>query len=99
MVDRDIAPRLVKMPKLRFYGSGLACWLPGIRNAGQLNRHPLRGAILESRVVAEIAKHRANAGERAGLFYYRDHNGVEADLLVESANDLLSPARRSALLR
>jgi predicted AAA+ superfamily ATPase len=107
----NLRKRLVKMPKLHFYDSGLACWLLGIRSAGQLNRHPLRGAILESWVVAEIAKHRANAGERAGLFYYRDHNGVEADLLVESANglivveakagstvtsDLLSPARRIA---
>lgn len=107
----NLRKRLVKMPKLHFYDSGLACWLLGIRNASQLRSHPLRGAIFESWVVAEIAKHRANAGQHAGMYYYRDRNGVEADLLVERAEglvvvevkagetvtaDLLSPARRIA---
>ena len=107
----NLRKRLVKMPKLHFYDSGLVCWLLGIRNAGQLRSHPLRGAIFESWVAAEIAKHRANAGARAGMYHYRDRSGVEADLLVESANglvvveakagatvtpDLLSPARRVA---
>lgn len=107
----NLRKRLVKMPKLHFYDSGLACWLLGIRDAAQLRSHPLRGAIFESWVVAEIAKHRANAGENAGLYFYRDRNGVEADLLVEGAEglvvvevkagetvtaDLLSPARRIA---
>ena len=107
----NLRKRLVKMPKLHFYDSGLACWLLGIRDAAQLRSHPLRGAIFESWAVAEIAKHRANAGENAGLYFYRDRNGVEADLLVEGAGglvvvevkagetvttDLLSPARRIA---
>lgn len=107
----NLRKRLVKMPKLHFYDSGLACWLLGIRDNAQLRSHPLRGAIFESWVVAEIAKHRANAGAWAGLYHYRDQNGVEADLLVETGNglvvveakagatvtsDLLSPARRIA---
>lgn len=107
----NLRKRLVKMPKLHFYDSGLACWLLGIRSPEQLRSHPLRGAIFESWVVAEIAKHRANAGQHAGMYFYRDRNGVEADLLVESADglivveakaggtvtpDLLSPARRIA---
>ena len=107
----NLRKRLVKMPKLHFYDSGLACWLLGIRDAAQLRSHPLRGAIFESWAVAEIAKHRANAGENAGLYFYRDRNGVEADLLVEGAGglvvvevkagetvttDLLSPVRRIA---
>lgn len=107
----NLRKRLVKMPKLHFYDSGLACWLLGIRNPEQLRNHPLRGAIFESWVVAEIAKHRANSGQHAGMHFYRDRHGVEADLLVESAEglvvvevkagetvtaDLLSPARRIA---
>jgi predicted AAA+ superfamily ATPase len=84
----SVRKRLVKMPKLHFYDSGLACWLLGIRSVDHLRDHPLRGAIFESWVVAEVAKHRANAGERGGLWFYRDSNGVEADLLVEGPSGL-----------
>jgi uncharacterized protein len=84
----NLRKRLVKMPKLHFYDSGLVCWLLGIRNAQQLRVHPARGAIFESWVASEIAKHRANAGERGGLYFYRDQNGVEADLLVDGADGL-----------
>lgn len=107
----NLRKRLVKMPKLHFYDSGLVCWLLGIRNAQQLRVHPARGAIFESWVAAEIAKHRANAGERGGLYFYRDQNGVEADLLIDGADgltvieakagktvtaDLIAPASRVA---
>jgi hypothetical protein len=107
----NLRKRLVKMPKLHFHDSGLACWLLGIRSVEQLRSHPLRGAIFESWVAAEIAKHRANAGAYAGMYFYRDRGGVEADLLVEGSSglviveakagatvtpDLVSPARRIA---
>ena len=75
--------RLVRMPKLHFYDTGLVCWLLGIRNPDQLNAHPLRGAIFETWVTSEIAKHRANQGEARGLSHYRDRDGAEADLIVE----------------
>jgi hypothetical protein len=75
--------RLVKMPKLHFYDSGLVCWLLGIRTVEQLHSHPLRGAIFESWVVSEIAKHRLNRGESSGLSYYRDRDGAEADVVIE----------------
>lgn len=81
----NIRKRLVKMPKLHFLDTGLVCWLLGLRSASQLRRHPLRGAIFESWVVSEVLKHRTNAGERGGMYFYRDQNGVEADLLVEKA--------------
>ena len=76
--------RLVKMPKLHFYDSGLVCWLLGIRTPEQLRAHPLRGMIFESWVVSEIAKQRANQGEAGGLSFYRDQNGVEADLIIDN---------------
>jgi predicted AAA+ superfamily ATPase len=75
--------RLVKSPKLHFHDTGLACWLLGIRSADQLRSHPLRGAIFESWVVSEIVKHRTNRGESGGLSFYRDSDGVEADLIIE----------------
>ncbi len=78
----NLRKRLVRMPKLYFLDTGLACWLLGIRRQEHLRSHPLRGAIFESWVVSEMVKLRANQGERHGLHFYRDRSGVEADLVV-----------------
>jgi predicted AAA+ superfamily ATPase len=79
----NIRKRLVKMPKLHFYDTGLVCWLLGIRSADQLRKHPLRGAIFETWVVSEIIKHRTNRGEHGGVFFYRDQHGTEGDFVIE----------------
>ena len=71
------------MPKLHFYDTGLACWLLGIREVGQLDVHPLRGAIFESWVVSEIIKQRFNRGESNGVHFFRDKAGLESDVLVQ----------------
>lgn len=76
------------MPKLHFYDAGLACWLLGIRDAGQLDVHPLRGSIFESWVVSEIIKQRCNRGESNGVYFFRDKSGLEADMLVQGRNGL-----------
>ena len=78
----NVSKRLIKMPKLHYYDSGLACWLLGIRQADQLDAHPLKGAIFESWVVSEIVKSRFNHGETEALFFYRDKAGAESDVLV-----------------
>ena len=80
---RNLGKRLVKMPKLHFYDTGLVCWLIGIRTPDQLRTHPLRGPIFETWVVSEIVKHRMNMGESRGLFFYRNRDGAEADLVIE----------------
>jgi hypothetical protein len=77
------------MPKLHFHDSGLACWLLGIREAAQLNVHPLRGAIFESWVVSEIIKSRVAAGESNGVYFFRDKAGLEADALVQRGNEFI----------
>ncbi len=92
----NLRKRLVKMPKLHFYDSGLACWLLGIRTPEQLRSHPLRGAIFESWVVSEIAKHRVNCGESGGLSFYRDRDAAEADLVIEHADRLTLVEAKSA---
>ncbi|MCY3802109.1 MAG: ATP-binding protein [Chloroflexi bacterium] len=79
----NLRKRLVKMPKLHFYDTGLVCWLLGIRKPEELHTHPLRGPIFETWVISEIAKHRINRGETRGLAFYRDSNGAEVDLVIE----------------
>ena len=88
--------RLAKMPKLHFYDTGLACWLLGIRSADQLRSHPLRGAIFESWVVSEVVKHRTNLGETGSGSFYRDRDGVEADLVLELADRLVVVEAKAA---
>jgi hypothetical protein len=83
----NFSKRLIKMPKLHFYDSGLACWLLGIREASQLSVHPLRGAIFESWVIAEILKNRLAAAEGNGVYFFRDKTGLEADALVQCGTD------------
>ena len=84
----NLRKRLVKTPKLHFYDVGLACWLLGIRSPEQLRTHPLRGPLFETWMVTEIAKHRANRGESGTLYFYRDRNGTEADLVIERGDRL-----------
>jgi predicted AAA+ superfamily ATPase len=84
----NVSKGLIKMPKLHFFDSGLACWLLGIRDAGQLNVHPLRGAIFESWVVSEIIKARMNQGESNGVYFFRDKKGLECDAVVRDGATL-----------
>ncbi|SIT65926.1 hypothetical protein SAMN05216526_0385 [Ectothiorhodosinus mongolicus] len=81
--------RLVKAPKLYFLDTGLLCWLLGIQGKAQLVTHPLRGAIFETWVVSELRKAWLNRGERPLFYYWRDSNGNEVDLLIESADRLM----------
>jgi hypothetical protein len=84
----NVSKRLIKMPKLHFYDTGLACWLMGIRDAAQLDIHPLRGAIFEGWVVSEIVKQRFNRGEANGVYFFRDKSGLESDVLVQGRKGL-----------
>ena len=91
-----IRKRLVKMPKLHFYDTGLACWLLGIRSPEQIVSHPWRGALFETWVVSEVLKHRTNRGETGGLSFYRDRGGAELDLVVDEPEGLTLIEAKSA---
>ena len=74
--------RLVKASKLYFHDVGLACWLLGLRSAEQVARDPLWGSLFENFVVMEAMKDRLNAGATAEMYFYRDSEGNEVDLLI-----------------
>ncbi len=76
--------RLVKAPKLHFYDAGLVCFLLGIRNARQLETHPLRGAIFETWVASEVMKMHLHQGLEAAAYHYREVAGRELDLVLQS---------------
>lgn len=85
---RNFGKRVVKSPKLYFVDVGLACWLLGIRSVDVLNLHPLRGALFETWVVGEFLKARLNAGQPPDLYFWRNNNGLEADIVFEVAGCL-----------
>ena len=57
--------------------------------------HPLRGALFETLIVSEVLKHRRNAGVPPDFYFWRDNNGLEADLLLENATGLQPVAIKS----
>ena len=75
--------RLMKSPKLYFYDTGLAAWLIGIQSPQQLATHPLRGGLFENMVMMDALKFRWHRGLRDNLYFYRDSEGAEIDLLLE----------------
>ena len=80
--------RLVKTPKIYFHDTGLACALAGIETERQLERDPLRGGLFENLIVLEALKRALNAGRKPDLYFYRDANGVEIDLVEQRAGCL-----------
>jgi uncharacterized protein len=86
----NISKRLIKSPKLYFHDVGLAAYLLGLTNEMQVSRDPLRGNLFENMVIIEALKYRYNLGLRNNLFFYRESNGNEVDLIAENGRDLLA---------
>jgi predicted AAA+ superfamily ATPase len=86
---RNIGKRFIKTPKVYFYDTGLLCFLLGIENRSHLATHPLRGSIFENMVVMELLKNRFNSGKRSNLYFFRDHNGNEVDVVMEQGAALV----------
>lgn len=84
----NISKRLIKSPKLYFYDTGLAASLLGIEDKKQIATHPLRGALFENLVIAEILKFRFNRGRKENLSFFRDAKGHEVDCIYQSAADV-----------
>jgi predicted AAA+ superfamily ATPase len=80
--------RLIKSPKLYFYDVGLACWLLGLRTPEQVSRDPLWGSLFENFVIMEALKDRLNAGESPEMYFYRDSDGNEVDLLLPTGGQM-----------
>ncbi|GAB1418615.1 ATP-binding protein [Bacteroidales bacterium] len=84
----NFGKRVIKTPKLYFIEPGLACYLLGIENESQLARDPLLGGLFENMVVVEAVKARFNQGLDSNLYFFRDSNHNEVDLLYKKGNEL-----------
>ncbi len=78
--------RLTKSPKIYFTDCGLASYLLDIDSPQTMARDKMRGHLLENVVVMNFLKNRYNQGVNGGLYFYRDSNGNEVDLLVKTGS-------------
>ncbi len=80
--------RLLKTPKLYFLDTGLCSYLTGWPNPHTLELSAMSGAMLETYVISEIVKNNLNNGKEPRLFFYRDKDQREIDLLLEANGKL-----------
>ncbi|ETR70846.1 MAG: ATPase AAA [Candidatus Magnetoglobus multicellularis str. Araruama] len=85
----NIGKRLIKSPKIYFYDVGLASYLLGIETEIQMERDPLRGNLFENLVLMELVKKRLNKGLNHNLYFYRDSNKNEVDIVYQSSGQLI----------
>ena len=85
----NIMKRAVKTPKIYFLDTGLAAYLTKWKNKDVLESGSMSGNFFENFVVAEIIKSYYNKGElRPPIYYYRDKDKKEIDLIIEQNGTL-----------
>jgi predicted AAA+ superfamily ATPase len=92
----NFGKRAIKSPKIYFTDVGLLCFLLGIRTPEQVTRDPLVGGIFENLIVIECLKARYNRGEPADLWFFRDSNGNEVDLVWREGASLAAAEIKAA---
>lgn len=88
--SNNMLKRLVKTPKLYFYDTGLVCYLTRWSNPDTLANGAMSGAILEDYVVSEIIKTYMGCGSEPYIYYYRDKDSKEIDMIIEG-DGVLNP--------
>ena len=81
--SNNVLKRTVSTPKLYFYDSGIVCYLTRWSSTETAMEGAMSGALLENYTVAEIIKTYQNAGQEPFLYYYRDKDAREIDLILE----------------
>lgn len=93
----NLGKRIVKSPKIYFTDVGLASYLLGIESPAVAGRDPLIGNLFENMVILEALKARLNAGREPHLYFYRDRQDYEVDLLFQQGRALVPIEIKSAM--
>ena len=86
--SNNLLKRTIKTPKMYFFDTGLVAYLARYTNAEILANGAMNRAILENYVVAEISKSYLNDAKECLLWYYRDKENNEIDMIIESDGQL-----------
>lgn len=82
--SNNLLKRTVKTPKMYFFDTGLVAYLTRYSSPEILANGAINGAILENFVVSELLKSYHNNAKECLLWYYRDSNSIEIDMVIES---------------
>lgn len=82
--SNNLLKRTIKTPKMYFFDTGLVAYLTRYSSPEILANGAINGAILENFVVAELLKSYHNNAKECLLWYYRDSNSNEIDIVIES---------------
>jgi len=93
---RNVSKRVVKSPKLYFTDTGLLAYLLKYGNKDTLMAGPQAGAFFENMVIAEVLKRKFNHNLRYELYFYRDTNGNEADMVLDYGDKIVIAEIKSA---
>jgi len=85
---QNFGKRAIKSPKIYFTDTGFLCYLLGIETSNQVMRDPSFGALFENLVVIEALKARFNQGKQPNLYFFRDNNRHEVDLVFSRGHKL-----------
>jgi len=86
----NIGKRLIKMPKLYFGDSGMACHLSAVENWQTLERQGRVGSIVETWAASELRKLISIGGGRYQLYYWRTYAGREVDFIIENGEKIIA---------
>lgn len=92
----NFGKRVIKSPKLYFLDTGLASYLLDIESPNHLSKSAFRGALFENFIILELIKHRYNQGKDHNLYFYRDNNQNEIDVIFKLADKLIPIEIKSA---
>jgi len=92
----NLRKRVVRSPKFYFIDPGLAAFLLGLKSRDQIERDRLRGGLYENLIILELLKARYNAGVRPQIYFFRDSNGNEVDLIISEQGKLFPIEIKSA---
>ena len=86
----NLGKRITKSSKLYFNDVGLVCYLLNIRDVKHIAHHPLRGSLFENLLINEITKLHINKGHEPRLYFYRDSNQLEVDVVFQQGLELIA---------
>ena len=84
---KNLGKRIIKSPKLYFLDTGLVSYLTGIRTKELYEQGPLQGALFENYVITEIHKKELHTRSGADLYYFRESNGNEIDVILDRKSE------------
>lgn len=85
---KNFGKRIIKAPKCYFIDTGIVSYLVGLQSEQHALSGPMSGALFETACVVQFYKRFSALADPCSLYYYRSTDGLEVDLLIETAQTI-----------